>query len=58
MANYVIFDETSKFLDIIVCEENDILPDGYTRQLVPDGYIWDGQQLVRDKYIPVKLETI
>jgi hypothetical protein len=58
MANYIIFDADGKYENIIICEENDILPDGYTKQLLPSGYEWDGQQIVRNKYISLNLETI
>jgi hypothetical protein len=58
MDNYIIFNEEGIYQDIIVCEEHDILPDGYTKKLLPAGYRWDGNQIIRDSRYPINLETI
>ena len=58
MTTYVIFDANGNYENVIFCEENDILPEGYTKKLVPEGYKWDGQQIIRDIRIPITLETI
>jgi len=40
MPNYAIFDENNKFQNNIVCDENDQLPDGWKKELIPEGYVW------------------
>jgi hypothetical protein len=58
MPTYVIFDADGNYENVIFCEEHDILPDGYTKKLVPEGYKWDGNQIIKDSRYPITLETI
>jgi hypothetical protein len=58
MTTYVIFDADGNYENVIFCEEHDILPDGYTKKLVPAGYRWDGNQIIGDSRYPINLETI
>ena len=60
MPNYVVFDSEEKFVNIIICDEWDILPDGHTKQLIPENHYWDQetQQIVRNIHAPVVIESI
>jgi hypothetical protein len=58
MSNYIIYDANGNYENVIVCEENDILPEGYTKKLIPHGYKWDGEKIIRDITIPIVVETI
>lgn len=58
MPNYVVFDSEGKYYDVIVCEENDILPEGHTKQIILYGYKWDGTQIIKDTRVPIVVETI
>jgi hypothetical protein len=64
MPNYTIFDENNAFQNNIVCDENDRLPEGWRKELIPEGHVWymnrfvtheELQSLLRKNIIP---ETI
>jgi len=60
MPNYVVFDADGKFNNHIVCDEWDVVPDGFTKQLIPDGHYWDWekQEIVKNTNIPINIESI
>jgi hypothetical protein len=43
---FVIFDADGNYSNIIVMEENDPLPPGFTKQEVPPGNTWNGTAVV------------
>lgn len=43
---FVIFDADGNYSNIVVMQENDPLPEGFTKQEVPEGSRWDGSKVV------------
>jgi hypothetical protein len=58
MNTYVIFDFEGNFSNIVVGDEVFIPPNNCTAQLVPQGYEWNGTEIVRNPLIPLNIETI
>jgi hypothetical protein len=58
--NYLIRDSSGAIVDSIRCSESDDVPEGFTKELIPDGKIWDGRQLIQFLNQPkiVQIETI
>jgi hypothetical protein len=40
MPSYAIFDENNTFQNHIICDENDKLPEGWRKELIPEGHVW------------------
>jgi hypothetical protein len=58
MAIYVIFDEYGKFSNTVVGDELFVPPDNCTAQVIPDGYEWNGTEIIRNPFLPITIETI
>ena len=58
MVNYVIFDSEGNFSNIVVGDEFFIAPDNCTAQVIPQGYEWNGVEIVRNLLLPITVETI
>jgi hypothetical protein len=58
MANYVIFDVDGNFSNIVVGDELFVPPDNCTAQVIPDGYEWNGTEIIRNPFRPIIIETI
>jgi hypothetical protein len=62
MPNYVVFDANNTFSNVIVCDEWDILPDGYTKQKLEDRQYWDFEtqeiKTIIFPAFPITIETI
>lgn len=43
---FFIFDADKNYSNTIVMEENDQLPEGFTKQELPYGSVWDGSKIV------------
>ncbi|NBP03313.1 MAG: hypothetical protein EBU90_25150 [Proteobacteria bacterium] len=46
MPNYAIFDENNKFQNNIICDDGFELPNGWRKELVPEGHAWYGNKFV------------
>lgn len=46
MANCVILDDQGVYQNLIVCELNDPIPEGWQMLEVPVGSLWDGTKVV------------
>jgi len=46
MKLHLLYDATGNVVDSIFCEEWDVVPDGLTKQAVPEGKIWTGSELI------------
>lgn len=57
---YVTFDAEGKVSNVIMCDEWDILPDGYTKQLIPEYHYWDWEKQTIVKYpnAPITIENV
>jgi len=60
MPSYVILDAHGKYENFIVCDEDWVLPEGYTKLLVDEQHYWDNekQELILRKNVPIKIESI
>lgn len=60
MPNYVIFDADNKYHNYIICDDDWVLPEGFTKQLVDEQHYWDNEQqaIVLNKFAPIKIESI
>jgi hypothetical protein len=60
MPNYVVFDSNNKYHNYIICEEDFVVPEGFTKQLVDEQHYWDEkkQEILVNKYAPLKIENI
>jgi hypothetical protein len=57
---YVVFDADKKFNNVIICEEDWVLPEGFSKQLIDDQHYWnwEKQEILINKNAPIKIESI
>jgi len=62
MHKYVIFDASGNYANIIICSENDSLPDGHTKTKLLNDEFWnfETQQIEKIKIpgAPVTIENV
>ena len=60
MPNYVILDANGKYENFIICDEDWVLQEGYTKLLVDEQHYWDAkkQAVLVNKFAPIKIESI
>lgn len=58
MNTYVIFDSEGNFSNIVVGDGYFVPPNGCTAQVIPQGYEWNGTEIVRNPRLPITIETI
>jgi hypothetical protein len=46
MTTCVVFNEKGEYVNLIVAEPTDWKPEGWTYEVVPEGYYWDGVGIV------------
>jgi hypothetical protein len=58
MDTYVIFDSQGNFSNIVIGDQFFVPPNNCTAQLIPQGYEWNGTEIIRNALIPINIETI
>ena len=62
MHKYVIFDAGGNYANLIICSDDDSLPDGYTKQKLLDNQYWDFEtqkiKTMISPSTPVTIETV
>ena len=62
MHKHVIFDASGNYANIIICGENDSLPDGHTKQKLLDNQYWDFEtqeiKTIQTPSGPITIETV
>jgi hypothetical protein len=58
MIKYVIFDANGNFSNIVVGDEFFIPPDNCTAQAIPQGYEWNGTEIIKIFSSQIEIETI
>jgi hypothetical protein len=58
MIKYVIFDANGNFSNIVAGDEFFIPPNNCTAQVIPQGYEWNGTEIVRNVSLQIEIETI
>jgi hypothetical protein len=60
MDTYVILDSQGNFSNFVIADDYFIPPIGCTKHLIPEGYEWNGTEIVKNPRIPktINIETI
>jgi hypothetical protein len=62
MHKHVIFDAEGNYANLIICSDDDSLPDGYTKQKLRDNQYWDFEtqeiKTIQTPSGPITIETV
>jgi hypothetical protein len=62
MHKHVIFDAAGNYANLIICSDDDSLPDGYTKQKLRDNQYWNFEtqkiENITPPAAPITIETV